>query len=82
MTPTIVQCIDCARFDLRQYPGMARAGYGRCALETRPAHFDSATFERHCPEFEAAPPELAALRRKWLAAEHEKLTRNIRRGTA
>jgi hypothetical protein len=77
MMPDPVHCIDCVRFDLRGHADMARLGYGRCALQPRAGHFDSATYPRHCTSFEPAQAEIAALRRQWLTTEHEKFFKSI-----
>lgn len=63
-----VQCIDCARFDMKGADQkMARLGFGLCKLRPR-AEFYGATRERDCAEFQAAPEARAAERRRWLAA--------------
>lgn len=66
MTPTSVQCIDCTRFSLRGHAGMASQGYGQCALVAGAGHFESATFQRHCSDFDRMAADVAERRRQWL----------------
>ena len=77
MTPTPVQCIDCTRFSLRGHAGMASQGYGQCALATGAGHFESATFRRHCPDFEAARIDVSEARRAWLDERRERFNQSI-----
>lgn len=77
MKAASVQCIDCVHFNLRLYRTMAEQGYGRCNLEQRPGRFESAIFPRICPDFAAAPVDVAANRRQWLAEQHENFRKSI-----
>jgi hypothetical protein len=77
MTPTPVQCIDCTRFSLRGHKGMASQGYGQCALVTPGAHFESATFLRHCASFERAGIDVSEARRAWLDGRREQFNQSI-----
>lgn len=77
MTPTPVQCIDCARFSLRGHAGMASQGYGQCALAAGAGHFESATFLRHCAGFEPVRQDVAERRRAWLDERREKFDQSI-----
>lgn len=72
-----VQCIDCVHFNLRANRDMAEQGYGRCNLEQRPGRFESAVFPRICPDFAAAPADVAANRRQWLAEQRENFRKSI-----
>jgi len=81
MTPDPVQCIDCIRFSLRGHAGMASQGYGQCALATSAAHFESATFWRHCADFEAAAAEVSAQRREWLSGRQQAFYDSIDRSS-
>ena len=77
MTPSPVQCIDCTRFSLRGHAGMASQGYGQCALASGAGHFESATFERHCPDFDAVAADVAERRRQWLDERRERFNQSI-----
>lgn len=77
MTPTPVQCIDCTRFSLREHAGMAAQGYGHCALETKTGRFESATFKRHCADFEAARIDVSERRRAWLDGHQQQFNQSI-----
>lgn len=77
MTPTHVQCIDCQHFSLRGHAGMASQGYGQCALTTGVGHFESATFRRHCADFEAVRIEISERRRAWLDDKRNQFNRSI-----
>lgn len=74
-----VQCVDCIHFNLRKNGELARLGYGTCGLDGRAGRFESATFERHCEGFSAAPADVAQARRKWLADEDQKFTDALKR---
>lgn len=77
MTPTHVQCIDCQHFSLRGHAGMASQGYGRCALASGAGHFESATFERHCPDFDRVGIEISEARRAWLEDRRAQFNQSI-----
>lgn len=77
MTPATVQCVDCQRFTLKGHPGMASQGYGKCGLSTGAAHFESATFQRHCAGFRRAPADVSKQRRAWLDDRREQFNQSI-----
>lgn len=77
MTPSPVQCIDCTRFSLRGHKGMAAQGYGQCALNTSAGHFESATFKRHCSDFDPVAGDVAERRRAWLEDRREQFNQSI-----
>lgn len=81
MTPAPVQCIECTRFSLRGHAGMASQGYGQCALAAGAGHFESAVFQRHCPDFDAVAADVAARRRAWLDERRERFNQSIDRVT-
>lgn len=70
---TTVQCINCRMFSLQKHPGMAQQGYGVCLLEadTHPGRFESATFQRSCPEFAEALAAVVEKRVLWLQSQRE-----------
>ncbi|WP_237173023.1 hypothetical protein [Paracandidimonas lactea] len=72
-----VQCIACRHFNLRGAGQMARQGFGHCALRGSAAVFQSATFERLCPRFEAVDADTVAKRTTWLNWERRRFFEEI-----
>lgn len=72
-----VQCIDCQHFNLRSAGQMAKLGYGHCELEVSKASFQSATFARHCPDFDPAAADAADKRRAWLDREKKQFMKEV-----
>lgn len=70
-------CIDCIHFDLRATPAMAKHGYGTCAQDGRAGRYESATFNRICRMFQAAPTDASQKRRFWLEATREQFNQSI-----
>jgi hypothetical protein len=65
-----VRCIDCQLYSLREQAGMARQGFGRCALDIdRPGRFQGATYPRQCGRYAIAPAGDIEKRTAWLAAQ-------------
>lgn len=63
-----VQCLTCARCDLRGAGKMAAHGFGLCGL--RPKHeFHPVETDRECPHHQQAPEAITAARRAWLARQ-------------
>lgn len=60
-----MKCIDCQHVDLQQYPAHAKAGMGRCKLETLPGVFESWRSERECKHFAVADVQIAQKRIEW-----------------
>jgi hypothetical protein len=65
-----VRCVACQLFNLQQYPGMAKEGYGRCGRDvTPPGRFESAVFPRQCRDFRPALPVDVERRITWISAQ-------------
>ncbi|WP_454691148.1 hypothetical protein [Achromobacter aloeverae] len=75
-----VRCIECRLFTLQKHEGMARQGFGKCALDAddHPGRFNSAVFPRHCQSHAAALPPVVASREQWLAQVQADFVEEIR----
>lgn len=65
-------CMNCQRLDLRAHPEHARAGFGRCEVETQAGKFKDFERERECASFLQAEPEVIETRQAWWKKVEEK----------
>lgn len=62
----VIQCVTCARFDMRAAPAMAAQGFGACTVKTKGTYV-SPTWPRECERHAPASDDVAQQRREWLA---------------
>lgn len=61
-----VQCVTCARFDLRGAPaGLARSGFGCCEKRSK-SEFVSIVYPRECQWHKDAEASVVEKRRAWV----------------
>jgi hypothetical protein len=63
---TDVRCVDCAKFSLRDDPGAALTGRGKCADEPIKSVRYEAMRKKPCKQFVAAMEQVADARVEWL----------------
>jgi hypothetical protein len=67
-----ITCINCAHWNLREAPAMARYGFGACGQGKNPSTTHSGTFPRICLRFSALPAADVQKRVEWFEKRSEK----------
>lgn len=60
-----MKCIECKHVKSTDMK-MARQGFAACALNMKPGHYGSITYERDCQKFSRDEPEIIQKRVTWL----------------
>jgi len=66
MTATLVTCLACSHWSLRDAPAMARHGFGVCGQDKTPGNTSSADYPRICIRFEPLPKADVQKREEWI----------------
>lgn len=59
-----MKCITCKKLK-RADIDMARMGFGKCVIDTQPAHSVSALFERDCADYRQVDDDVKIKRMIW-----------------
>lgn len=60
-----MNCLECSRLDLKQFPAHAKVGIGKCNMVSLPGVFVSFSRHRDCQSMRPADEEIVQARIDW-----------------